>query len=343
MTTVTVEVISPSNVVEVVVPAGGVFAQQASVSASAASASQAGAESSASLASSKASESSSSAASAASSAATATTKATEAAASALAAAEYAASIGPLNKETVGLPNVDNTSDADKPISTATQTALNGKADSSHTHEASEISDSTSFGRAILTAASASAQRTALGLGSAATLDAGVLAGNVVVRDESGNVPGSTNSIVQIGNSSTASNNFVLDASAANGTIKLARGNAGSTTQDILLVSADGKITFPGGSNELGVGQTWQDVKTTPGRAVNTTYTNSTGKPIEVMITYSSGANVDIHVGPTGSTIAIATTNGASTTDVLSFTVPAGHEYKWNSASGTILKWSELRS
>jgi hypothetical protein len=34
----------------------------------------------------------------------------------------------LNKEDVGLSNVDNTSDANKPVSTATQTALNGKED-----------------------------------------------------------------------------------------------------------------------------------------------------------------------------------------------------------------------
>lgn len=34
----------------------------------------------------------------------------------------------LNKSSVGLPNVDNTSDANKPVSSATQTALNGKAD-----------------------------------------------------------------------------------------------------------------------------------------------------------------------------------------------------------------------
>lgn len=34
----------------------------------------------------------------------------------------------LNKETIGLGNVDNTSDINKPISTATQTALDGKAD-----------------------------------------------------------------------------------------------------------------------------------------------------------------------------------------------------------------------
>lgn len=39
----------------------------------------------------------------------------------------------LNKSAVGLSNVDNTSDASKPISTATQTALDGKANSVHTH------------------------------------------------------------------------------------------------------------------------------------------------------------------------------------------------------------------
>lgn len=37
----------------------------------------------------------------------------------------------LVKADVGLGNVDNTSDANKPVSTATQTALNGKADSAH--------------------------------------------------------------------------------------------------------------------------------------------------------------------------------------------------------------------
>lgn len=39
----------------------------------------------------------------------------------------------LTKADVGLPNVDNTSDAAKPVSTATQTALDGKANTSHTH------------------------------------------------------------------------------------------------------------------------------------------------------------------------------------------------------------------
>jgi hypothetical protein len=44
----------------------------------------------------------------------------------------------LTKSNVGLSNVDNTSDASKPISTATQTALNGKANSTHTHTSADI-------------------------------------------------------------------------------------------------------------------------------------------------------------------------------------------------------------
>lgn len=44
----------------------------------------------------------------------------------------------LNKTAVGLPNADNTSDANKPVSTATQTALNGKSDTGHTHIIADV-------------------------------------------------------------------------------------------------------------------------------------------------------------------------------------------------------------
>ena len=44
----------------------------------------------------------------------------------------------LTKSDVGLANVDNTSDANKPVSTATQTALDGKANTVHTHSIAQI-------------------------------------------------------------------------------------------------------------------------------------------------------------------------------------------------------------
>jgi len=41
---------------------------------------------------------------------------------------------------IGLGNVDNTADLDKPISTAVQTALDDKANTEHTHKKSDITD-----------------------------------------------------------------------------------------------------------------------------------------------------------------------------------------------------------
>lgn len=49
--------------------------------------------------------------------------------------------------------------------------------------------------------------------------------------------------VQIGQSATAAQNFTLSVpSSPDGTIKLARGNSGATTADILTVDASGNVT-----------------------------------------------------------------------------------------------------
>jgi len=49
--------------------------------------------------------------------------------------------------------------------------------------------------------------------------------------------------LQLGDSATATQNFVLQSNV-DGTAKLARGNAGATTQDIMTVDASGKVAFP---------------------------------------------------------------------------------------------------
>lgn len=51
---------------------------------------------------------------------------------------FTGTVSGITKAMVGLTNVDNTSDASKPISTATQTALDGKASTSHTHAQSDV-------------------------------------------------------------------------------------------------------------------------------------------------------------------------------------------------------------
>lgn len=57
--------------------------------------------------------------------------------------------------------------------------------------------------------------------------------------------------VQIGQSPTATQNFTLAVpSSPNGTIKLARGNSGATTQDVMNVSNAGVVSFPQGLGNI---------------------------------------------------------------------------------------------
>ena len=57
---------------------------------------------------------------------------------------------------------------------------------------------------------------------------------------------------QLGLSGDPAKNFTLSVPAApDGTMKLARGNAGATTQDIMTVDAAGKVAFPAQGQLLG--------------------------------------------------------------------------------------------
>jgi hypothetical protein len=102
---------------------------------------------------------------------------------------------------------------------------------------------TTAGLALLDDVDAAAQRTTLGLGnvdntSDATKDSAVstLTNKTITAPKI--------KAGQFGDSGTATNNFTITAEAADGTMKLARGNAGATTQDILTVDAAGKVAFP---------------------------------------------------------------------------------------------------
>jgi hypothetical protein len=110
----------------------------------------------------------------------------------LASPTFTGTVSGVTAAMVGLGNIDNTSDANKPVSTAQQTALNLKAnlasptftgtvsgisksmvglgnvdntaDSAKSFTASQISDSTTTGRSVVTAANAAAARSAIGAG-----------------------------------------------------------------------------------------------------------------------------------------------------------------------------------
>lgn len=149
---------------------------------------------------------------------------------------------------------------------------------------------------------------------------------------------------QLGISSTPTNNFTLDASAQDGTMKLSRGNAGATTQDVMVVDAAGKVTFPAGSQMLGVGQTWQDVTTS--RSVGTTYTNTTAKPIQVSVYgIMGGANADALLEIGGRAVCRFASGAWPVNSHITLigVVPPGAAYKVITISGgfTPLAWLEL--
>jgi hypothetical protein len=102
----------------------------------------------------------------------------------------------LTASDVGLGNVNNTADADKPVSTATQTALNTKANTTHTHA---ITDTTGL-QSALDGKSASAHNHAIAdvTNLQTTLDGKIsssekgVAGGVASLNSSGKIPNVTN-------------------------------------------------------------------------------------------------------------------------------------------------------
>lgn len=152
-------------------------------------------------------------------------------------------------------------------------------------------------------------------------------------------------VVQLGDSATATQNLVIRTNV-DGTFTLARGNAGATTQDILLIDANGNISG-GSAAPLGVGQTWQNM--TGSRVLTTSYTNSTGRPILVAVSVVAGGVGSISPIPTISGVVqpanLAYSAGAGYVCKDTFLVPAGATYSvGTSGSGTptLQSWYELR-
>lgn len=104
---------------------------------------------------------------------------------------------------------------------------------------------------------------------------------------------------------------------------------------------DATTAFVQASALGGVGASWQNVL--PSRAFGTTYTNSTGRPIEVAVVIGMGFPA-LAVGVVDSVQISATGNGGSnSTGTIYMTVPAGSTYRV-STSGSIFSasWAELR-
>lgn len=113
----------------------------------------------------------------------------------------------------------------------------------------------------------------------------------------------------------------------------------------MIIRGSSGITFPDGTVQstaagasVGIGQSWQNVTST--RALSTTYTNSTGKPIQVIVNLAGGAP-----GAFSYTLSIngnqVSSTGSDHGMTLIFIVPNSQTYQVTSTDG-LNTWWELR-
>lgn len=91
---------------------------------------------------------------------------------------------------------------------------------------------------------------------------------------------------------------------------------------------------------IGVGQTWQDVSGS--RVVSTSYQNTTGRPIEIIVRFlATSATRRFQISPDGTTWVDATVAASAATGSVTVTLPNGYFYRLDGSS-TIYTWVELR-
>lgn len=95
-----------------------------------------------------------------------------------------------------------------------------------------------------------------------------------------------------------------------------------------------------GQMALGVNQTWQNV--TSSRAVDTVYTNSTGRPIQVAVCVSLPNFVSASLVIGGVTVGSNSAGASAEVFQISAVVPPGSTYIVYGPSGYLDNWSELR-
>jgi hypothetical protein len=117
----------------------------------------------------------------------------------------------------------------------------------------------------------------------------------------------------------------------------------ATNAEVLAGADDSKAASPlkvkqyNDAKNLGIGQTWQDL--TASRAANTTYTNSTGRPIYVVVSNVLPTSATWNFTINGVVYGV---NGTATAQVRfchCFIIPNGATYSSNYAGAP---WSELR-
>lgn len=263
----------------------------------------------------------------------------------------------LTKTDVGLASVDNTADAAKPVSTAQQTALNLKAN---------LASPTFTGTVGLPNASYAISVT----GSSASCTGNSGTASTLAGDQSNWASYRGSAVANmLGWKNFQNGHVIFDASASTSPTGSAVNNAnalspwsasyptlmgwnGSQTYGVRVDSARVADSCTGNAASattcVGVGQTWQNLQAS--RAINTTYTNSTGKPIMVVIAMRDYRDSQNGGGTAYVDGVLAARSGGysdayTITTSMSFIVPNGSTYIVYPVEGNYdvnNMWSELR-
>ena len=112
----------------------------------------------------------------------------------------------------------------------------------------------------------------------------------------------------------------------------------SNTQAANKTYVDSKIASGSG---IGVGQSWQDV--TASRSEGVTYTNTTGRPIEISVNSTNSSSADCRITVDGVLrLASITPDNAVYTSAGSIIIPSGSTYSATFGAGGLGAWHELR-
>ena len=120
---------------------------------------------------------------------------------------------------------------------------------------------------------------------------------------------------------------------------------------VVVIQSQSEIVYGDGanitlSNAIGIGQTWQSL--TGSRAVNTTYTNSTGKPIvaaAAMTTTATSATAEMLINGTVAVTGSSNPNTSAPASSICVVIPPGATYLARMTGGgtaSLVNWSELR-
>lgn len=213
----------------------------------------------------------------------------------------------VTKTQVGLANVDNTSDLAKPISTATQTALDGKSDTGHTHLAADI---TNFDAAVTSSTHSgrtdnphSVTKTQVGLSNVPNTDATLRSNHTgtqtasTISDFQTTVSANTDVTANTAKVSNATHTGEVTGSTALTVDKTAITNKTSVTADgsdqVLVADASDSDNLKRVSLSSVVASTSPTITTNIATATATTTTTGTGVINSMTLTPASGTYLAI--------------------------------------------------